>query len=160
MPIIQLTTFIEAPSVRVFDLSRSVDVHKSSMKKYGEKPVAGTISGLMNKGEEVTWRAKHFYKERILKVRLTSMQKHISFTDEQLQGNFKLMKHEHFFKPCDNGTIMIDQFYFELYNGLLGKWFNLLFITRYIKRLLEERNSVIKKVAETNQWKHFLTAPN
>jgi ligand-binding SRPBCC domain-containing protein len=160
MPFIQLTTFIEAPAERVFDLSRSIDLHKSSMTKYEEKPIAGTINGLINLGEEVTWKAKHFYKERILKVRITAMQKPFSFIDEQVQGSFKLMKHEHFFKPCDNGTIMIDQFYFDLYNGLLGKWFNLLFVTRYIKRLLEERNSVIKTVAETSKWKHFLTGLN
>ncbi len=160
MPFIQLTTFIEAPIERVFDLSRSIDLHKSSMTRYGEKPIAGTISGLINLREEVTWKAKHFYKERILKVRITAMQKPFSFIDEQVQGIFKLMKHEHFFKPCDNGTIMIDQFYFDLYKGLLGELLNRLYLTRYIKQLLEERNSVIKKVAETNQWKHFLTASN
>jgi len=160
MPFIQLTTFIEAPIERVFDLSRSIDLHKSSMTRYGEKPISGTISGLINLGEEVTWKAKHFYKERILKVRITAMQKPFSFIDEQVQGIFKLMKHEHFFKPCDNGTIMIDQFYFDLYKGLLGELLNRLYLTRYIKQLLEERNSVIKKVAETNQWKHFLTASN
>jgi ligand-binding SRPBCC domain-containing protein len=160
MPFIQLTTFIEAPVDRIFDLSRSIDLHKSSMTKYEEKPIAGTISGLINQGEEVTWKAKHFYKERILKVRITAMQKPFLFIDEQVQGSFKLMKHEHFFKPCDNGTIMIDQFYFDLYDGLLGKWLNRLYLTGYIKRLLEERNSVIKKVAEGTQWKHFLNGSN
>jgi ligand-binding SRPBCC domain-containing protein len=160
MPFIQLTTFIEAPVERVFDLSRSIDLHKSSMTRYGEKPISGTISGLINLGEEVTWKAKHFYKERILKVRITAMQKPFLFIDEQVRGIFKLMKHEHFFKPCDNGTIMIDQFYFDLHNSLLGELLNRLYLTRYIKQLLEERNSVIKKVAETNQWKHFLTASN
>ncbi len=160
MPFIQLTTFIEAPIERIFDLSRSIDLHKSSMTKYEEKPIAGTISGLINLGEEVTWKAKHFYKERILKVRITAMQKPFSFIDEQVQGIFKLMKHEHFFKTCDNGTIMIDQFYFDLYDGLLGKWLNRFYMTRYIKHLLEERNSVIKTVAESNKWKLFLNGSN
>jgi len=160
MPFIQLTTFIAAPIERVFDLSRSIDLHKSSMTRYGEKPIAGTISGLINLREEVTWKAKHFYKERILKVRITAMQKPFSFIDEQVQGIFKLMKHEHFFKPCDNGTIMIDQFYFELHSSLLGKWLNRLYLTGYIKRLLEERNSTIKATAEGSKWKHFLAGSN
>ena len=30
------------------------------------------------------------------------------FIDEQIKGDFKMMKHEHHFKPCENGTIMID----------------------------------------------------
>ena len=36
MPFIHLTTFIEAPVQRVFDLSRSIDVHKLSMQRYAE----------------------------------------------------------------------------------------------------------------------------
>lgn len=157
MPFIQLTTFIAAPVERVFDLSRSIDLHKSSMTRYNEKPIAGTINGLINLGEEVTWKAKHIYKERILKVRITAMQKPFSFIDEQVKGIFKLMKHEHFFKPCDNGTIMIDQFYFDLHKGLLGKWLSHLYVNRYITQLLEERNKAIKTAAETNRWKQFLT---
>ena len=31
MPLIHLTTFIAAPAERVFDLSRSIDVHKKSL---------------------------------------------------------------------------------------------------------------------------------
>ena len=43
MPKIHLTTFIQAPADRVFDLSRNVDLHKQSMAKYNETPVAGFI---------------------------------------------------------------------------------------------------------------------
>ena len=43
------------------------------------------------------------------------------FTDEQVKGDFKMMKHEHHFKPCENGTIMIDLFHFESPYGAIGK---------------------------------------
>ncbi|MBD0294000.1 MAG: cell division protein, partial [Flavisolibacter sp.] len=45
MPFIHLTTFIAAPIERVFDLSRSINLHKASMKAYNERPIAGKISG-------------------------------------------------------------------------------------------------------------------
>ena len=84
------------------------------------------------------------------------MKKPDHFTDEQVEGNFKIMKHEHHFKPCDNGTILIDQFYFESPFGAMGKLFNSLYLTNYIKRLLEQRNKMIKDYAETEKWKRLL----
>ena len=157
MPFIHLTTFIAAPVERVFDLSRSVDLHKASMKEWEEKPIAGKLNGLMQKGDGVTWRAKHLFKERQLSVAVTAMQKPFSFVDEQVKGDFEMMKHEHYFKPCDNGTIMIDHFYFEIRYGILGKWINRFYLEKYMKRLLEQRNATIKKAAESELWKHYLT---
>jgi ligand-binding SRPBCC domain-containing protein len=78
------------------------------------------------------------------------------FTDEQAEGDFKQMKHEHYFKPCENGTILIDLFYFESPYGFAGRIFNSLFLTKYLKRLLELRNKKIKEYAETDKWKKLL----
>lgn len=157
MPFIQLTTFIAAPVERVFDLSRSVNLHRASMNKFGEQIIDGKLSGLMELNDTVTWKAKHVFKERILKTVITAFNKPHSFIDEQAKGDFKKMKHEHFFKPIENGTIMIDQFQFELPHGTFGKWFSQLFFTKYMERLLTERNKMIKTVAESNQWKQYLT---
>jgi ligand-binding SRPBCC domain-containing protein len=156
MPNIHLTTFVAAPAERVFDLSRSIDLHKQSMSKYNEEPVAGTRFGLIGKDETVTWKAKHFFKNRLLKVKVTEMKPYESFTDEKVEGDFKRMKHEHHFKPCDNGTIMIDLFEFESPYGFIGKIFNSLVLSKYMARLLEQRNKMIKEFAETDKWKRLL----
>ncbi|MBK5272080.1 MAG: SRPBCC family protein [Bacteroidia bacterium] len=156
MPTIHLTTFIAAPIEVVFDLSRNIDLHKKSMTQYKEEAVAGIRFGLIEKEDTVTWRAKHFFKTRLLRVKITSMKKPDHFIDEQVQGDFKEMKHEHYFKPCDNGTILIDLFHFVSPYGTLGTWFNNLILTRYMKKLLEQRNKVIKEYAETNKWKKLL----
>jgi ligand-binding SRPBCC domain-containing protein len=156
MPVIHLTTFIEAPVERVFDLSRNIELHKESMKHYGEEAVAGTRFGLIEKEESVTWKARHFFKTRVLRIRITEMEKPLRFIDEQAQGSFKEMKHEHFFKPCENGTIMIDFFHYECPYGAIGKWFNSLYLTRYLKKLLQQRNKVIKDYAESNKWRRLL----
>ena len=156
MPLIHLTTFIEAPVERVFDLSRNIELHKESMKLHKEEAVAGTRFGLIGKNETVTWKAKHFFKTRILRIRITDMEKPSLFVDEQAQGSFKAMKHEHYFKPCENGTIMIDLFQYESAYGTFGKWFNSLYLTRYLKKLLQQRNKVIKEYAESNKWRRLL----
>src|SRR3954471_23169953 len=103
MPLIHVTTFIEAPVERVFDLSRSIELHKESMSKHKEEAVAGTRFGLIEKDETVTWKAKHLFKMRLLRSRITTLSKPQLFIDEQVEGDFKMMQHEHHFKPCDNG---------------------------------------------------------
>ena len=156
MPTIHLTTFIAAPVERVFDLSRSIDVHKKSLAHTNEQAVAGTVTGLIQQDETVTWKAKHLGKMRVMKVKISSMLAPQSFTDEMVNGDFKLMKHEHHFKPIQNGTLMIDLFSFESPYGKIGKMVNYIYLQRYLRKLLEHRNRVIKEYAETEKWKFLL----
>ncbi len=156
MPLIHLTTFIAAPVERVFDLSRSIDLHRKSMAHTNEEAVAGTVSGLIKQDETVTWKAKHLGKIRVMKVKIISMLAPKSFTDEMVSGDFKQMKHEHHFMPIQNGTLMIDLFSFESPYGALGKMVNALFLQRYLRKLLERRNLSIKEFAETDKWKFLL----
>ena len=78
------------------------------------------------------------------------------FIDEQVEGDFKMMRHEHHFKPCDNGTIMIDLIEFETPYGSVGKLFNKLYLTGYMKSLMEQRNKTIKEFAESEKWEKIL----
>lgn len=156
MPTIHLTTFIAAPIERVFDLSRSIEVHKKSMAHTGEQAVAGTTMGLINFDETVTWKAKHLFKTRVLKTRITAMEKPYSFTDEMVEGDFKQMKHEHHFKQIDNGTLAIDIFTFEAPYGALGKMVNTIYLRNYMEKLLEQRNRIIREYAESDKWKFVL----
>lgn len=156
MPTIHLTTFVAAPAERVFDLARSIDLHRKSMAHTHEEAIAGTTSGLINLDETVTWRAKHLGKTRILKSKITAMSSPLSFTDEMVSGDFKSIRHEHHFKRIDNGTLLIDLFHFESPYGGLGRLVNRLFLTNYMKKLLEMRNQSIKEYAESEKWKFIL----
>ena len=49
---------------RVFDLSRSISLHKISSAHTNKEAIGGITSGLINKNETVTWRAKHLFKIR------------------------------------------------------------------------------------------------
>lgn len=157
MAFIHLTTFIAAPIERVFDLSRSIHLHKVSMSKYDEKAIGGKMEGLIGANETVTWEARHFFKKRQLTSRITEMDRPYLFIDVQEKGDFKSIKHEHIFKRCDNGTIMIDQFFYEMPYGRLGTIANVLFFEKYIKKMLLERNEIIKTTAETTRWTAFLS---
>jgi ligand-binding SRPBCC domain-containing protein len=156
MPTIHLTTFIAAPAERVFDLARSIDLHKKSMVHTSEQAVAGTTAGLIEQDETVTWKAKHVFKTRILRVRVTQMKKPEGFTYELADGDFTSLKHVRHFKQVQNGTLLIDLLSFEIPYGALGKLANRLYLTNYLKKLLEHRCAVIKEYAQSEKWKFIL----
>jgi ligand-binding SRPBCC domain-containing protein len=148
MPKIELTTQINAPIEKVFDLARSIDLHMESTKQTGEQAIAGRTSGLIGLGETVTWRAKHFGIWQTLTSKITEFDQPNFFVDEMVQGAFKSIRHEHRFIKADDHTIMKDVFVFESPVGILGRLFNWLILTRYMNKLLKERNRIIKMVAE------------
>jgi len=156
MPQIHLTTFIQAPIKRVFDLSRSINLHKISTAHTNEKAIAGTTNGLINEGETVTWQAKHLFKLRHFTSTITTMESPVSFTDKMIQGDFKSFEHQHHFKQTLNGTIMIDLLDFESLYGTAGRLLNKFYLKNYLEGLLVKRNKIIKEYAETEKWKAIL----
>ena len=156
MASIHHTTFISAPVERVFDLSRSISVHKISAADTDEKAVAGVTAGLINENEWVTWQAKHLFKTRRFTSKISAMQRPDFFTDEMISGDFKNFRHEHHFKATHNGTIMIDKMNFEAPYGLLGILFCKFYLKKYIEGFLKKRNVVIKEYAESEKWKAIL----
>ncbi len=156
MPKIHLTIFIAAPIERVFNLSRSINLHKISTAQTKEDAVAGATTGLINLNETVTWQAKHLFKTRQHTSKITAMENPVSFTDEMIKGDFKSFCHQHYFKTVDNGTIMIDILEFESPYGVAGKIFNALYLKKYLEKFLLKRNAVIKEYAETTKWKAIL----
>lgn len=148
MPTITLHTYINASPQVCFDLSRSIDLHQVSTAHTGEKAIAGTTSGFIGPDETVTWRARHFGLWLKLTSRITAFDPPQSFTDEMIQGPFKLMHHQHLFEPQHSGTLMTDIFRFKSPLGLLGRLVDLLILRRYMRNLLEKRNEVIASYAE------------
>jgi ligand-binding SRPBCC domain-containing protein len=158
MPLIELTTIIDAPIGRCFDLARSIDLHKLSTQETEEEAIAGVTSGLIGKGEQVTWKAKHFGITQRLTSIITEFQYPEHFRDEMLEGTFKMIRHDHIFDVCDHKTIMKDRFDFESPGGILGVVFNKLVLEKYLRNLLIKRNHMIKVVAESDQWRKILNA--
>ena len=68
-------TRIHAPRERCFDLARSVEVHLAGNVHFGESAVAksGVTSGLIDLGQRVTWRARHFWMLHKLTSEITAM---------------------------------------------------------------------------------------
>jgi len=79
--------------------------------------------------------------------RVTTLSNSVSLPKE-LDGKKYPFKHEKYFKPCDNGTIMIDYVDYTMPYGIFGRIFDKLYFYKRLTRLLEERNQKIKRQAE------------
>ena len=156
---IEETTIIDAPIERCFDLSRSVEVHLLANVHSGEQALAvvGVTSGLVGLGERVTWRAKHFGIWQNLTSETTAMEPPLYFQATMVAGIFRSMQADHFFRALPTGaTELKDVFMIAAPVPLLGLVAEALFLRRYMLGLVRERNAVIKRVAESDEWKRYL----
>jgi ligand-binding SRPBCC domain-containing protein len=152
MPRIEIATDIAAPIDRVFDLARSIDVHQESQTRHREKAVAGWTSGLIEAGETV-----HFGIRQRLTSRIDSMTRPVHFRDSMVAGAFRSFVHDHHFEEIPGGTRMSDVFEYVAPLGVWWRWADLLFLDRYMRCLLEERNAVIKDLAERGENENLST---
>ncbi|MDR3023575.1 SRPBCC family protein [Chryseobacterium sp.] len=150
MATIYLNTIVNADIHYVFDLARNIDLHQQSTSTSHEKAIAGRTSGLIEENETVTWRAKHLGVYQNLTTKIVSMEKPVQFIDVMQKGAFKSMRHRHTFKTVNGKTLMTDIFEFESPLGIIGKLFNAIFLTGYLKDFLLKRNNMIKTVAESS----------
>ena len=149
---------IRTPIERCFDLARSVEVHLVGNVHSGEAALAtgGITSGLIGMGQRVTWRAKHFGVWQKLTSEITAFDRPKYFQDTMVQGVFRSMKHDHFFRSLSaDETEMRDVFCFAAPLGILGRLAELAVLRRYMQALLQERNAVIRQIAESAAWREF-----
>ncbi len=157
MPVIKIEFEIDAPIERVFDLARCIDLHKETMAKSGEKAIGGVTKGLINLGETVTWQATHFGIRQKLTSKITAYDRPHYFQDIMLKGAFKRFTHDHFFQLKGENVSMRDVFDYDSPLWILGKIADALFLESYMKNLLTERNLLIKRTAEGEDWRKFLS---
>jgi ligand-binding SRPBCC domain-containing protein len=156
VPLIELSTRIRAPRERCFDLARSIDFHVVTATGTQEKAIAGRLSGLIEAGETVTWRARHFGVWQRLTSLMTIVEPPGHFQDVMTEGAFALLKHDHYFDELEGVTTMADRFEFRAPLGPLGRLAEALFLTRYMQRFLEERARILAHAAESEEWRRYL----
>jgi len=148
MAVLRIVTEIAAAVEVCFDLARDIDFHTRSLGDTGERAVAGRTSGRIELGESVTWEARHLRFRQRLTVEITAFDRPVYFRDVMTRGVFRSFAHDHRFEPRGTGTIMNDEIEFRSPFGPLGWLVDRLFMTSYLRRLLEGRCEAIKREAE------------
>jgi ligand-binding SRPBCC domain-containing protein len=153
---IKLYTEINASPEICFDLSRSVEIHLISTAETNERVVAGRNAGLCEKGDSITWRARHLGIMQNLTVNISELNYPTHFQDKMVKGAFGFFTHDHYFEHYNSTTLMKDVFRFAAPLGPLGWLAESLFLEKYMRDLLVKRNDVIKSIAESDQWREVL----
>lgn len=156
MPKVITKIEINAPVELAFDLSRSIDFHVLTQFRHNEVAVAGVMSGLIEYGETVTWRAKHFGFHQKLTVKITVFDKPYHFRDSMLKGAFKSFDHDHLFASSGSKTIMTDIFDYNSPFSFIGRLVDVVFLKKYMTNFFVSRQKLLKKALESDQWKEYL----
>ena len=151
MASIRIVTTIIAPIERCFDLARDIDFHTRSLAATGERAVGGRTTGLIELGETVTWEGRHLGVRQRFTAKITAFERPTYFRDEMTDGAFREFAHDHQFEWRDGHTIMTDDVVFRSPLGSLGQVVDLLFMARYMTRLLTGRSQAIKFEAESGE---------
>ena len=142
-----METDLDAPVERVFDLCLDVGSHVASMARSRERAVGGRTDGILELGDHVTWRARHFGVPWTMTVRITELDRPHRFVDEQIAGPFASFQHRHGFERHGDGTRMTDTVTFVAPFGPAGRIAERLVLGRRLRTLIVERNRYLQQAA-------------
>jgi len=160
MQLIQLVTKIAAPPERCFLLSLNLDLHMETTSHTREVAIAGITHGIIGPNETVTWRGRHFGVMLTHQSLISAYDPPHHFQDSMLRGMFKSFVHDHYCDATPEGhTLMRDELRFAAPLGPLGWIAETFVLRRYFIHFLEERNALIKQVAESpaELWSKYVT---
>jgi len=144
-------TRIAAPRERAFDLARHVEAHVATMPD----EQAGGATGLLERGDRVTFRQRQFGVPFSLTADVTEMERPRRFVDEQRSGVFGSLVHEHTFEDCDGGTLLRDDVRFEMPLRPLGRLGEPV-ARRRLQGLVDYHAEALRELAEGTEWQRFL----
>lgn len=158
MVTIRRETHIDAPTERVFDLARSIDIQRAATTVVG-RPVAGAAAGLAQPGESTLWQASWLGKRVELTTKVTAYSRPNHFRQTMTDGPLSTYVHDHFFAFEDEtpveGTVLRDVLTFESPLGPAGHLVDRVLEPRFAA-FLSQRDEFIKRVAESDEWRRYL----
>lgn len=150
MPIIKHQEYIKAPIEFCFDLARNIDVHTETTSYTKERAIGGVTTGLIGKGDSVTWEAVHLGVKQRLTAKIIEMERPHRFVDVMVKGAFHSFTHIHTFELKDEGIVMTDHFDYTSPLGVIGKLADRLFLEKYMTDFIVRRAKALKEIAENN----------
>ncbi len=149
MTTIVVETMIDAPVAMCFDLARDVGAHAESAGFSGERIVEpGRLSGLLERGDLVTFEGRHFGIRQRFTARIVELNRPDRFIDEMVSGAFRSLRHVHEFHPHGSGTLMRDILTWEAPLGFLGRVAGWLFLKRHMAWFVRTKQRRLKEMAE------------
>ncbi len=148
---------VRAPIERCFLLSTSVEIVE---RELGMHPVRGRTSGLVVEGDTVRWEGWQLGLPQFHESLVEFFEPLIFFRDRMIAGRFTRFEHDHHFVDRGDGAIVLrDELRFVMRWGWVGKLIGRWILVPHIRGLMRKRFTLLKKIAEGDEWKHYLSRP-
>ncbi len=150
------TVHVNAPMDRCFLLSTSIDLVQLTL---GMHPVSGKKSGLIGPEDQIVWYGWKLGLPHIHESLITAYDRPRFFQDTMGRGKFRRFQHDHNFAEMNGHTVLNDKVRFSLPLGWVGDTVAQRVLVPYIARMLHRRLVLLKRVAESEDWRKYLTEP-
>ncbi len=104
----------------------------------------------MKEGQLIDYSIKLLGKKIRWRTMITEYIPKVKFVDQQLKGPYSMWHHTHEFRDIDGKVEMIDEIYYIMPFGVLGRLVNFLFVSRDLNNIFKHRVEIINKIFDTN----------
>ena len=147
------TIHINAPLERCFQLSTNIALVGRTLRM---QPIEGKTDGMIGDGDRLVWAGWKFGFPQMHESLITGYERPVFFQDTMGRGRFKRFQHDHHLVEIDGHTLLNDKIRFSLPFGWPGKLVAKRVIVPYLCQLLRQRMVLLKRVAETEEWRRYL----
>lgn len=153
---IEFNTHIKAPIQQCFDLARSIDFHKISLSPIEEESVAGCTTGLIGYKQHALIQSNLWGSRFSTELKLVKFNPPFFLSYEIVGSHFHSIVHDYYFYDISEETVMINHFYYKPKWGFLGEILSFIFLEKFLKKVITNRNNMLRDYAETEKWKDIL----
>jgi ligand-binding SRPBCC domain-containing protein len=144
---------INAPIERCFMLSTNIELVGKTL---GMKPIEGKTKGTVVAGDKLLWAGWKFGFPQMHESLISRYEPHSYFQDTMGRGRFKRFQHDHHFFYIDGRTVLNDKIRFTLPLSWAGRIVARTILVPYISRVLRRRMKLLKKIAESQEWRKYI----
>jgi Uncharacterized conserved protein len=147
---------VNAPIERCFLLSTSLELVRQSLKMHLVPQQSTRAGGLVEGGDRLMWKGWALGMPQRHVSLISKYERPHFFQDKMERGRFKRFEHDHTFTEIGGRTLLKDKILFSLPFGAMSRPVGRFVLTPYIAKLLRHRLELLKRVAESEEWKQYL----
>jgi ligand-binding SRPBCC domain-containing protein len=168
MFVIKDSTHVIAPVERCFLLSTSLAIVE---RELGMRPVAGSFTGedgvrremrtrgLVEGGDRVRWEGWQLGLPQHHVSLISEYERGRFFQDRMVAGRFESFCHDHEFTEIGGQVLLKDTVRFAMPLGFAGRLVGKYVMVPHIRGLLRRRFALLKRIAESEEWREYIPEP-
>ena len=160
MFIVSDSIHVNAPIERCFLLSTNIELVKRTLGMNVAASGSTRTAGMVEGGDRLLWRGWVFGLPQMHESLITRYEPHSFFQDTMGRGRFSRFQHDHSFVEIGGRTLLSDKVRFSLPFGWAGSQVAQYLMVPYVSGLLRRRLELLKQVAESEEWREYVSVPN